>query len=86
MSARLRRPVPATSILLTHRIAWPRPPETAAANFVSVSILEPVAGTELEIELTNACVLRLKGAIDPLLLQAAITAAGRLDGSREGVS
>jgi len=62
------------------------PAETAAANFVSVSILEPVAGTELEIELTNACVLRLKGAIDPLLLQAAITAAGRLDGSREGVS
>jgi len=68
----------------SHRVATPA--ETAAANFVSVSILEPVAGTELEIELTNACVLRLKGAIDPLLLQAAITAAGRLDGSREGVS
>jgi hypothetical protein len=59
---------------------------TAAAKFVPVSIIEPIAGTELEIELTNACVLRLKGVIDPLLLQAAITAAGRLDGSREGAN
>jgi len=55
-----------------------------AANFVPLSIIEPGAGTELEIELTNSCVLRLKGFIDPSLLQAAITAAGRLDGSREG--
>jgi hypothetical protein len=59
---------------------------TTAANFVPVSILEPPAGTELEIELNNACVLRLKGMIDPPLLQAAITAAGRLDGSREGAN
>jgi hypothetical protein len=58
----------------------------AAPNFVPVSILDPGAGTQLEIELTNACVLRLKGAIDPSLLQAAITAAGRLDGSREGAN
>lgn len=56
----------------------------APANFVPVSILDPGAGTQLEIELTNACVLRLKGVIDPSLLQAAIMAAGRLDGSREG--
>ena len=41
---------------------------------------------KLEIELTNACVLRLKGVIDPSLLQAAIMAAGRLDGSREGAN
>jgi transposase-like protein len=62
---------------------------TAAAsstNFVPVSILEPAAGTELEIKLTNACMLRLKGVIDPLLLQAAITAAGRLNGAHEGAS
>jgi transposase-like protein len=59
---------------------------TMSTSFVPVSILEPTAGTELEIELTNACVLRLKGVIDPLLLQAAITAAGRLDGSREGAN
>ena len=57
-----------------------------AANFIPVSILEPTAGTQLEIELTNACVVRLKGVIDPSLLQAAITAAGQLDGSREGAN
>jgi hypothetical protein len=56
------------------------------SNFVPVSILEPSAGTQLEIELTNACVLRLKGVIDPSLLQAAIMAAGRLDDSREGAN
>jgi transposase-like protein len=60
--------------------------DTTSANFVPVSILEPAAGTELEIELTNACVLRLKGAIDLPLLQAAITATGQLDGSRQGAN
>jgi hypothetical protein len=55
-----------------------------APNFVPVSILDPVAGTQLEIELTNACVVRLRGVIDPPLLQAAITAAGQLGGSRQG--
>jgi hypothetical protein len=58
----------------------------AAPNFVPVSILEPTAGIQLEIELSNACVVRLKGVIDPSLLQAAITAAGELDGSREGAN
>jgi hypothetical protein len=58
----------------------------AASNFVPVSILEPSADTQLEIELTNACVLRLKGVIDPSLLQVAIMTAGRLDGSREGAN
>jgi hypothetical protein len=38
----------------------------------------------LEIELTNTCVVRLRGAIDPPLLQAAIAAAGQLDGSGQG--
>jgi len=56
------------------------------SNYVPVSILEPSAGTQLEIELANACVLRLKGVIDPSLLQAAIMAAGRLGGSREGAN
>jgi transposase-like protein len=59
---------------------------TPAANFVPISIIEPGAAAELEIELTNACVLRLKGVIDPLLLQAAITAAGQIDGSRRGAN
>jgi hypothetical protein len=54
------------------------------ANFVPVSILEPAAGTTLEIELANACVVRFKGAIDPDLLQVAITAVGQLNDSRQG--
>jgi transposase-like protein len=54
------------------------------ANFVPVSVLDPGASTVLEIELTNACVVRLRGAIDPPLLQAAIAAAGQLDGSGQG--
>jgi hypothetical protein len=57
-----------------------------AANFIPVSIVEPAADTELEIELTNACVVRLRGVIDPSLLQAAITAAGQLDGSHKGAT
>jgi hypothetical protein len=56
------------------------------SNFVPVSILDPGVDSQLEIELTNACVLRLKGVIDPSLLQAAIMAAGQLDGSREGAN
>ena len=59
---------------------------TTTASFVPVSIVEPATGTELEIELNNSCVLRLRGIIDPSLLQAAITAAGQLDGSREGAN
>jgi transposase-like protein len=59
---------------------------TTTASFVPVSIVEPATGTELEIELNNSCVLRLKGIIDPSLLQAAITAAGQLDGSRQGAN
>jgi hypothetical protein len=57
---------------------------TAVPDFMPVSILDAGAGTQLEIELANACVVRLKGAIDSSLLQAAITAAGELNGSREG--
>jgi hypothetical protein len=52
--------------------------------FVPVLVVDPSAGTALEIELANACVVRLKGPIDTSLLRAAITAAGELDGSRQG--
>jgi transposase-like protein len=55
-----------------------------STNFVPVSVIDPGASTVLEIELTNACVVRLRGAIDPPLLQAAIAAAGQLDGSGQG--
>src|SRR5262249_59870064 len=50
-----------------------RPPTTAAAPFVPVSIVDPDAGTYLEIELANACVVRLRGSLSPRLLRAAIT-------------
>jgi hypothetical protein len=40
-----------------------------------VSILDAGAA-QLEIELANACVVRLKGADDPELLRVAIHAAG----------
>jgi transposase-like protein len=55
-----------------------------ASNFLPVSIVESAVATQLEVELSNACVIRLRGAIDPHLLQAAIVAAGQLDGSRQG--
>jgi hypothetical protein len=61
-----------------------RPPTTAATPFLPVSIVDPDAGTHLEIEFANACVVRLRGSLSPRLLRAAITAAGQLDGSRQG--
>ena len=38
----------------------------ASSNLVPVLVLEPITGTQLEIELTNACVLRLEGVIAPV--------------------
>ena len=64
------------------------PPEVSAPDaippFLPVSILDSSAGIELEVELANACVVRLKGPVDRYLLQAAITAAGELNGSGQG--
>ena len=64
------------------------PPEVSASDsippFLPVSIVDSSASIELEVELANACVIRLKGPIDRYLLQAAITAAGELNGSRQG--
>ncbi len=57
---------------------------TSTTNFVPLSILDSGTASHLEIELANACVVRLKGTIDPVLLQAAIAAAGQLDGCRQG--
>jgi hypothetical protein len=59
-------------------------PTTMAPNFVPVSIVEPTTGAELEIELANACVVRLRGSLSPRLLRTAIKAAGQLDGSHQG--
>jgi hypothetical protein len=61
-----------------------RPPTAPTAPFLPVSIVDSDAGTHLEIELANACVVRLRGPLGPLLLRAAIQATGQLDGSHEG--
>jgi hypothetical protein len=55
-----------------------------AAGFVPVSIKSDGAGASLEIELANGCIIRLQGSIEPGLLQAAIAAAGELDGPDRG--
>ena len=52
--------------------------------FLPVSIRDAGAAGQLEIELANACVVRLKGAVDPKLLRIAIRAAGRLGGEGRG--
>jgi hypothetical protein len=69
------------------RSASGSPPATATmtpGDFIPVSIINPTPETELEIELTNDCVLRLRGAIDPSLLHAAIAATGQLNGCGRG--
>ena len=62
----------------------PAPPTRVAASFVPVTLVDRRADAYLEIELANACVVRLEGAIDPSMLQAAIIAAGQLDGLGQG--
>ena len=67
-----------------------RPSDRPEANgsstppFLPVSILDADAAGQLEIELANACVVRLKGAVDPELLRVAIHAAGQLGGDGRG--
>ena len=57
-----------------------------AAAFLPVSILDAGATGQLEIELANACVVRLKGVVDPDLLRIAIRAAGRLGNGGRGTN
>jgi transposase-like protein len=84
---RLRESPPASS--LDPEGASARPTHEAngvpAPAFLPVSIRDdgPPAG-QLEIVLANACIVRLKGAIDPELLHIAIHAAGRLGGDGRG--
>ena len=61
-----------------------RSPVPLTVPFVPVSIVDPDAGTLLEIEFPNDCVVRLRGPLSPRLLCAAIQAAGQPDGSRQG--
>ena len=66
--------------------ARPLPEANGASTppFLPVSILGAGAAGQLEIELANACVVRLKGTIDPELLRIAIHAAGRIVGDGRG--
>jgi transposase-like protein len=61
-----------------------QPPTAPAAPFLPVSIVHADADIHLEIALANSCVVRLRGALSPRLLRAAIQAAGQLDGSPQG--
>ena len=66
--------------------ARPMPEANGASTpaFLPVSILHAGPAGQLEIELANACIVRLKGAVDPELLYIAIRAAGQLGGDRRG--
>jgi hypothetical protein len=55
-----------------------------AVPFLPVSIIGRSTASELEIELANGSAVLLTGSIDPGLLQAAINAAGQLDGPGRG--
>jgi hypothetical protein len=74
---------PLGSVKPTHRS-----PSTSygapTATFLPVSILDAGPAGHLEIVLSNACVVRLTGAVDSELLRTAIQAAGRLDNGEGG--
>ena len=81
------REAPPTSPRVPERPAARPIPEANGAStlaFLPVSIRDAAAAGQLEIELANACVVRLKGAVDPELLRIAIHAAGRLGGDGRG--
>jgi transposase-like protein len=77
------RDAPPSSPLISER---PAPTANGAPTpaFVPVSIVDAGPNGQLEIELTNACIVRLTGAVDPELLRTAIRAAGRVGRSGRG--
>ena len=83
---RFREAPPAFPPVPVMRSARPMSEANGASTppFLPVSILNAGAAGQLEIELANACIVRLKGAIDPELLRIAIHAAGRLGGDGRG--
>ena len=83
---RLRESPSASPLAPERPSARPIPEANGASTpaFLPVSILDAGAAGQLEIELANACVVRLKGAVDPELLRIAIHAAGRLGGEQPG--
>ena len=83
---RVREGQTASSLDSERASARPMPEANRASPraFLPVSILDAGAAGQLEIELANACIVRLKGAVDPKLLVIAIRAAGRLNGDGRG--
>jgi transposase-like protein len=56
----------------------------AVASFLPVMVRDDTAAGRLEITLSNSCVLRLTGPVDPDLLRVAIDGAGRLTAKTRG--
>jgi hypothetical protein len=83
---RFREASPASPRVPERPAARPIPEANGASTpaFLPVSIRDAAAAGQLEIELANACVVRLKGAVDPRLLRIAIHAVGRLGGGQRG--
>ncbi len=83
---RFREAPPASPVNPERPSARPLPEANGAStpSFLPVSIVDAGAPGQLEIELANACVVRLKGAVDPELLRIAIRVAGRLGGEGRG--
>src|SRR5262245_22460222 len=83
---RLREATPALPLVPERPSARPMPEANGASTpaFLPVSILDAGTAGQVEIELANACIVRLKGAVDPELLRIAIHAAGRLGGGGRG--
>jgi transposase-like protein len=83
---RLHEAPPAFPPVPERPLVWPLPEANDASTpaFLPVAILPAGPAGQLEIELANACIVRLKGAIDPELLRIAIHAAGRLGGDGRG--
>ena len=81
------REAPAASLLVPESSSARPMPEANGVStppFLPISILGDGAAGQLEIELANACIVRLKGAVDPELLRIAIHAAGRIGGDERG--
>ena len=76
-----REAPPALPLVPERPSTRPMPEANGASTpaFLPVSILDGGAAGQLEIELANTCIVRLKGAVDPKLLRIAIRAAARLD-------
>ena len=80
---RFRGAPPATPLTSEKPAAKSSANGAATPAFLPVSMLDGRPNGQLEIALANACILRLTGSVDPVLLRVAIRTAGRLgDGAR----